>query len=94
MSSLRLLAEKLAENGIAERNSITVKEDLEMPIVKYVDRESKIKIEMPFINGEPMSRLGKLLGKYRREYPAFVKLITVLKQFLRQRNLNKRRTGE
>lgn len=93
-SALRLLAAELHDNGIAAKNSIKVKENPQMPIIKYVDRESKIRIEMPFIDGEPMSRLGKLLGKYRREYPVFPKMITVLKQFLRQRDLNKRHTGE
>lgn len=93
-SSLQLLAAKLQENGIAEKNSIKVKENQQMPIIKYIDRDSKIRIEMPFINGEAMARLGKLLGKYRREYPVFAKMITVLKQFLRQRSLNKRHTGK
>lgn len=92
-SSLRLLGEKIQDSNIAQENSIQVKDTGRIPIIKYIDRESRIIIDITFENAEEMDRLADLLSKYRREYPVFVKIAIVLKQFLGQHELNKRITG-
>lgn len=94
LSSLRILAANIQDSDIAEKNSIEVKENIRIPVIKFIDRESKIHIDVPFGNYEPMSRLANLLNKYQREYPIFVKIAMVLKQFLSQRDLNDVFTGD
>lgn len=92
-SSLRLLATKIHDNKIAEQNSIVVRDNLRVPLIEFIDRESRIDIDMPLHNEQTLQVAG-LLNKYQLEYPVFVKIIIVLKQFLCQRNLNDVFTGE
>lgn len=84
ISSLRLLAAKIQHSDIAEKKSIRVKEKSRVPIIEFIDRESKINIDIPLENDEPMA---ELINKYQQEYPVFVKIAIVLKQFLCQRDL-------
>lgn len=58
-----------------------------VPIVKYTDRETKIKVDLSFNipNGLQSAELIKVL---KRDFPGLGKLVMVLKQFLVQRNLN------
>lgn len=86
-SRLRLLASKINDSNIAETNSIQVRDNLRIPIIEFTDRRSKIDIDIPFYN-EATLQVAELLNKYKNEYPAFAKMILVLKQFLYQRNLN------
>lgn len=92
-SSIRSLAEKIQGSDLTDRDSIQVKDDLRIPIIEFIERESKINIDMPFLN-EPTLRVAALLNKYKEEYPVFVKLVIVLKQFLTQRGLNDVFTGK
>lgn len=91
-SSIRSLATKIQGSDLAETDSIQVKDDLRIPIIEFIERESKINIDMTFLN-EPTLRVAALLNKYKEEYPVFVKLVIVLKQFLTQRGLNDVFTG-
>lgn len=91
-SPLKLLASKLLDSGIAETNSIQVRDNLRVPIIEFIDRESKINIDIPFHN-EPTLQVAGLLNEYKQQYPVFVKMILVLKQFLFQRDLNDVFTG-
>lgn len=93
-AELRLLAAKIQDGDIAEENSIEVRDNTRVPFIEFIDRESKINIDITFENIEEMTRLGELLKKYRQEYPVFPKLVIVLKQFLGQHDLNKRREGK
>lgn len=93
-SSLRLMAEKIRDSNSAAENSILVIDAARIPIIRYIDRESKIKIDLPFPSSDPKLRFDELLRKYRREYPVFAKIVIVMKQFLRQRDLNTKLTGE
>jgi len=63
-----------------------------VPIIKFTDRETKIKVDISFNmnNGIPSAELVKFL---KRQYPALEKLVIVLKQFLQQRGLNEVFTG-
>lgn len=92
-SLIRSLAAQIRSSNIAQANSIQVKDDLRIPIIEFIERESKINIDMPFLN-EPTLKVAALLNGYKDEYPVFVKLVIVLKQFLGQRGLNDVFIGE
>lgn len=63
-----------------------------VPIVKYTDRETKIKVDLSFNiqNGVQSAELIKVL---KRDFAGLGKLVMVLKQFLVQRDLNEVFTG-
>jgi non-canonical poly(A) RNA polymerase PAPD5/7 len=58
-----------------------------VPIVKLTDSESGIKVDISF-NMCNSLRAAELIKLYKKTFPALSKLIYVLKQFLRQRDLN------
>lgn len=89
---LRTLETELVARGIAEANTIRVLDGASVPIVKYTDRETKIKVDLSFNipNGLQSAELIKVL---KRDFPGLGKLVMVLKQFLVQRNLNEVFTG-
>jgi len=63
-----------------------------VPIIKFTDRETKIKVDISFnmLSGISSAELVKFL---KRKYPYLEKLVMVLKQFLHQRGLNEVFTG-
>lgn len=89
---MRTLETELVARGIAEANTIRVLDSASVPIVKYTDRETKIKVDLSFNipNGLQSAELIKVL---KRDFPGLGKLVMVLKQFLVQRNLNEVFTG-
>lgn len=86
-SPLRLLAAEIADSGIAESDSITVKDYLRVPIIEFQDRESKLNVDMP-IHDEPSLKVAPLFIEFQRKYTVLWKLMFVLKQYLKQRDLN------
>lgn len=56
-------------------------------MVKFIDRETKIKVDIP-LNAELSLKGFKLVEDIKRQYPAVDKLVLVLKQYLKQHNLN------
>lgn len=86
-SPMRLLAAELLANGIAEPNSLTVRDDVRIPIIEFIDRESQINIDMPLHN-EPTLRVAPLINEFQRKFPVLFKLLFVLKQYIKQRDLN------
>lgn len=91
-SYLHLLAAEISASGIAEPNSLQVKEDLRIPIIEFIDRESHINIDTSFHN-EPTLQVAPLINGFQRKYPVLLKLVFVLKQYLKQHDLNDVFTG-
>lgn len=86
-SMQQLLAEKILASGIAEPNSLRVRDNIRIPIIEFIDAESKIAIDMPFHNA-PTLKVAPLFNAFQRKYPVLWKLMFVLKQFIKQRDLN------
>lgn len=91
-SPMRLLAAEIADSGIAEPDSVKVKDYLRIPLIEFIDRESKLNIDMP-IHNEPSLKVAPLFNKFQRKYPILLKLMFVLKQYLKQCDLNDVFTG-
>lgn len=89
---LRTLETELVARDVAEANTIRVLDGASVPIVKYTDCESKIKVDLSFNiqNGVKSAELIKVL---KRDFAGLGKLVMVLKQFLVQRGLNEVFTG-
>lgn len=91
-SSIRLLAAEILASGIVEPNSFKIKDYKIVPIIKFIERESKLWIDLPFGN-ESALKFSEIVNGFQRKYPDLSKLLMVLKQYLKQRNLNHDSTG-
>lgn len=89
-SRLRSLAAKLLANDIPEPDSMVLRDKSTVPIINLIDRESGIGIDISF---DPVMKL--LMSEFfdERKYSAYLKLMFVLKQYLKQRDLNDRAIG-
>lgn len=90
---LRMLEAKLLASNIAEPNSIQARDNVRVPIIEFVERQSKINVDMPFFHGPSSLMVAEMLNEYQRKYPVLAKLLFVLKQYLKQRQLNDVFTG-
>ncbi|VDM10664.1 unnamed protein product [Wuchereria bancrofti] len=80
----------LKESGITE--SINVLDKAFVPIVKMVDKDTKIYLDISF-NTVQGVRSAKFIEDMKMRYPVLEPLVLVLKQFLMQRQLNQVFTG-
>ena len=89
---LQPFAAQMLANNISEPNSIELKENLRVPIIRFVERESKINIDISLCCAVP-DRQIIMLSEYKQKYPEFSKLMFVLKQLMREHGLNDKATG-
>ncbi|KAG1682353.1 Non-canonical poly(A) RNA polymerase PAPD5 [Nymphon striatum] len=86
------LQNALESSGIAERDTIKVLDKASVPIVKLTDARTEIKVDISFNMSNGVNS-AKLIKNFMKEFPVLPKLVTVLKQFLLQRDLNEVFTG-
>ena len=81
------LERELLNRGIALPETMEVLDRATVPIIKMMDRVSRIKVDISFnmINGIKAAELIKL---FKKKYPALPKLVCVLKHFLINRDLS------
>ncbi|KAH8418870.1 hypothetical protein KR222_007905, partial [Zaprionus bogoriensis] len=89
---LRTLQAELVAHGIAEKTTMRVLDTATVPIIKFTDRDTKIKVDISF-NMQNGIRSAELVKVLKRDFPGLGKLVLVLKQFLAQRDLNEVFTG-
>lgn len=84
---LRSLETELRRSGIALPGSLQVVDTAAVPIIKFTDCATRIKVDLSF-NMPNGIEASELIKKLMHEHPVLGKLVLVLKQFLAQRNLN------
>ncbi|XP_014236265.1 non-canonical poly(A) RNA polymerase PAPD5-like isoform X1 [Trichogramma pretiosum] len=89
---LHTLERALIDENIVEPSFVKVLDRASVPIVKLVDKESEIKVDISF-NMNNGVKSAELIKVFKCQYPALEKLVMVLKQFLLQRDLNEVFTG-
>lgn len=89
---LRTLEQAFRATSFIEKDTIRVIDKASVPILKIVDVDSKIRVDVSFnvTNGVQSARM---IAGYISEFPSLPKLMFVLKQFLLQRDLNEVFTG-
>eukprot|EP00095_Tigriopus_kingsejongensis_P004663 snap_masked-scaffold1963_size23786-processed-gene-0.1 protein:Tk04663 transcript:snap_masked-scaffold1963_size23786-processed-gene-0.1-mRNA-1 annotation:"sigma dna" len=88
----RTIEQRLVENGLAEPSTIKILDKASVPIVKYVDKDTQISVDISF-NMACGIQTAELIKFFKKKFPPLSKLAYVLKQFLRQRDLNEVFTG-
>ena len=81
------LEEEFRKADIAMDGSILVLDKTTVPIIKFIDKLTEVKVDISF-NQETGLRSAEAIHQYIQEYPILPKLVLVLKQFLTQRQLN------
>ncbi|KAI9746707.1 MAG: hypothetical protein M1818_000421 [Claussenomyces sp. TS43310] len=77
----------LQSNRIAMPQSIEIISRAKVPLVKYVDRLTGLKVDISFENDTGIIA-NDTFKQWREEFPAMPVLVTVIKQFLTMRGLN------
>ena len=86
---LRTLERKLVP--VAEPSSVEVIE-ASCPIVKFVDRESGISVDISF-NSLSGPQSAEMIKMFKKQFPVLPELVTVIKQLLLKLDLNRVYTG-
>lgn len=86
-SNMHRFAWLLRESCMAKDDSIEVITKAKVPIIKFVDLLTSIKVDMSFENYTGISA-NKTFIKWKTQHPAIPILVTAIKQFLMMRGLN------
>jgi DNA polymerase sigma len=77
----------LVKYNIAEQGTIDLILHAKVPIVKYIDRDSGLRVDVSFENLSGVDAI-ETFQKWKKLYPAMPILVTVIKHFLGMRGLN------
>ena len=80
------------ESTVAERGSVECIVSAKVPIIKFVDRITGIRVDMSFENDTGIIA-NDTFSFWKRQFPAMPILVIVIKQFLMMRDLNDVSTG-
>ena len=82
----------LESSRLARAGSVEVVPSAKVPIIKFVDRTTGIKVDVSFENDTGIIANGTFAA-WKRQFPAMPILVTVIKQFLMMRGLNEVQFG-
>ena len=81
------IGESLIKAGLAHPSSLEVVSKAKVPLVKFIDSLTGIRVDMSFENITGILANGTF-DLWRKQYPAMPILVTLIKQFLLMRGLN------
>ena len=77
---------------IAAHDSVEVISSASVPIIRYNDKESGVKVDISFNNVTGL-RTAQMIKRFKNQFPVLPPLVSVLKQFLLVRDLSTVYTG-
>ena len=89
---LRKFADFIRRSGLAKSGSVDVIAHAKVPLVKFVDRVTSIRIDMSFENDSGPKGV-QIYQTWRRSFPAMPILVAIIKQFLMMRGYNEVQHG-
>ena len=81
------LARSLEDAGIAERKCVEVIHKAKVPIIKFVDKLTGLRVDVSFENSTGTTA-NSTFATWKSQYPAMPIVVTLIKQFLMMRGLN------
>jgi len=84
---LRSYADLLERGGVARERSTQVISGAKVPIIKFIDDISGLKIDLSFNNESGVVAIESF-EKWKRTYPAMPIIVSIIKQYLMIRGLN------
>ncbi|KAI9660106.1 MAG: hypothetical protein M1821_001458 [Bathelium mastoideum] len=86
-NNIYLIAERIDNAGIMQYKSKEVVAKAKVPLVKFIDSETGLRVDVSFENPTGVHALSTF-DSWKRDYPAMPFLVYVIKQFLSMRGLN------
>ena len=77
----------LRRSGVAEADSVVVIPSAKVPLIKFVDPITGIRVDMSFENQTGLTA-NDTFNAWKRQYPAMPIIVTLIKQFLMMRGHN------
>lgn len=77
----------LRNSQVAEKDSVEVIPKAKVPLIKFVDRITAIRVDVSFENHTGLIA-NETFNTWKNQYPAMPILVTLIKQFLMMRGLN------
>ncbi|KAI3395027.1 hypothetical protein diail_1850 [Diaporthe ilicicola] len=87
LNQLKRFRDYLRSNRVAVRNDFEMISKARVPLVKYVDSNTGLKVDISFENPSGVIAI-QTFKAWREQYPVMPILVTVIKQFLLMRGLN------
>ena len=82
----------MESSGIAQQGSVEVIATAKVPLVKFVDRVTAIKVDVSFENDTGVIA-NDTFALWKKQFPAMPLLVTIIKQFLMMRGMNEVQHG-
>lgn len=82
----------LSRRGLMKPGSLTVIAKAKVPLVKYVDQRTGLRVDISFENPSGVQALETYRG-WKTTFPAMPALVTLVKQYLLMREINEVHTG-
>ena len=82
----------MKSSGIAQQGSVEVIATAKVPLVKFIDRVTAIKVDVSFENDTGVIA-NDTFALWKKQFPAMPLLVTIIKQFLMMRGMNEVQHG-
>ena len=86
-SQLYMIANHITANGIAAPGTVQAITKANVPLVKFVDKKTGLKVDLSFDNYAGIAAL-ETFKSWKEEYPAMPTMVVLIKQLLAMRNLS------
>ena len=81
------IADHLRSIGFAEHDSVEVIAKAKVPLIKFVDRVTSLRVDLSFENTTGLVA-NETFDRWKKAFPAMPIIVTLIKQFLMMRGLN------
>ena len=85
--NMHWFANYLRRSGVVEEDSVVVIPSAKVPLIKFVDQITGIRVDMSFENQTGLTA-NDTFNAWKRQYPAMPIIVTLIKQFLLMRGYN------
>ena len=89
---LFLFGDFIRSSGIAQQGSVEVIAGAKVPLIKFIDKTTMIKVDVSFENNTGVIA-NNTFALWKKQYPAMPLLVTIIKQFLMMRGMNEVQHG-
>lgn len=86
-SSMQVFGEYLRRSGVAEADSVEVITQAKVPLIKFIDQITGIRVDMSFENQTGLTA-NETFDTWKSQFPAMPIIVTLIKQFLLMRGLS------
>ena len=91
-NKMRKFGDFITRSGIATPDSVDVIVGAKVPLIKFVDRDTSIRVDLSFENDTGLVAIDTFHA-WKRRFPAMPVIVTIIKQFLMMRGMNEVQHG-